>query len=235
MIFRDSGSSIPLAADPMAKSSSAPALSLDDDGESLLEWLQANSRLIGIVGGVAVAAFAGTMLWRSSVNTKLTRASAALSTAATPFQVGDYKSAETELGKVATRYAGTMAGAQAALLQAQAMFEQGKFKEGVAALEAARKGAPSEAAGSFLNLLAVGTEGLGDWNAAAKHYSAAAKLAPAGSERALLQAAEARALTRAGRQSEALALWRSLAADENGAVVQEARVRIGELMAAGTK
>ncbi|MCU0648504.1 MAG: tetratricopeptide repeat protein [Gemmatimonadaceae bacterium] len=219
----------------MAKSPTAPALSLDDDGESLLEWFQANSRTVGIVAGVLVAGVAGTLLWRSSVSTKLNRASAALSTAQTPFLAGDYKSAESELAKVATRYAGTMSGAQAAMLQAQAMFEQGKYKEGVAALEAARKAAPAEASASFHQLLGVGAEGQNDFAAAAKHYAEAATGTAAAGEKALLQASQARALTKAGRPAEALALWRSLAVDESGAVVQEARVRIGELVAAGTK
>jgi predicted negative regulator of RcsB-dependent stress response len=219
----------------MAKSPTAPSLSLDDDGESLMDWLQANGRLVGMVVGGAVAVAAAVLLWRSSVNTKTTRASTALSTAQLPFQAGDYKSAETELAKVSTRYAGTMAGAQAAMLQGQALFEQGKFKEGVAALQAGMQAAPADAKASFLQLLAVGAEGLNDWTAAAKHYADAVVATSAGSEKALMQASQARALTKAGKPAEAMAIWRSLAADEAGPVVQEARVRIGELLAAGVK
>lgn len=219
----------------MAKSPSAPVLSLDDDGESLVDWLQANSRVVlSVLGGAAVIA-AAVVLWRSSVSTKMSRASAALSTAQLPFQAGDYKSAETELAKVATRYAGTMAGAQAAMLQAQAMFEQEKFKDGVAALQKGMAAAPAEAKASFQQLLAVGAEGLGDWAGAAKLYSDAAAATSAGSEKALLQASQARALTKAGKGAEAMVIWRSLASDESGPVVQEARVRMGELMAAGVK
>jgi predicted negative regulator of RcsB-dependent stress response len=219
----------------MAKSSPVPALSLDDDGASVMDWLQANGRMVGmVIGGAAVIA-AAVVLWRSSVSTKMARASAALSTAQVPFQAGDYKSAETELTKVATRYAGTMAGAQAAMLQGQAMFEQGKFKEGVAALQKAMAGAPSDTKASFQQLLAVGAEGLNDWAGAAKLYADAAAATSAGSEKALLQASQARALSMAGKSAEALVIWRSLAADESGPVVQEARVRIGELVAGGAK
>jgi hypothetical protein len=219
----------------MAKSSSAPALSLDDDGESLVDWLQANGRTVSMVAGGAVVIAAAVMLWRSSVTTKMNRASAALSTAQLPFQAGDYKSAETELAKVATRYAGTMAGAQAAMLQGQAMFEQEKFKEGVATLQQAMSSAPAESKASFQQLLAVGAEGTGDWAGAAKLYADAAVATAAGSEKALLQASQARALTKAGKGAEAMVLWRSLSSDEAGPVVQEARVRIGELIAAGVK
>jgi tetratricopeptide (TPR) repeat protein len=219
----------------MAKSTLAPSLSLDDDGESLMAWFQANGKLIGLVAGGAVVVAAGVLFWRSSENTKKERASAALGSAQAAFAQGEWAKAAPELEKVATRYAGTMAGAQAAMLQAQALFEQANFKAGMAALEAGLKAAPAESRGSFHGLMASGAEGLGDWAGAAGHYAQAAALAASPAEKGLLQAAQARALTRAGKPGEALTLWKSLAADESSPVTQEARVRIGELVASGAK
>ena len=103
-----------------SRSSSSSASLSDDPMEKLGDWLQVNSRPIGMaVGGIAVVALA-VFGYRSYSAGQSTKASTALYAAQAPLSQGKFDDATKALEKVATGYAGTASGQQAALLLAQA-------------------------------------------------------------------------------------------------------------------
>ena len=78
-------------------------------------------------------------------------------------------------------------------------------------------------------LIAVGYEGFGKYLDAAKLLEGAAESAPSEDERLELRANAARDYQLAGDKSNALRIWRALAALSGKAIADEARVRIGEI------
>ncbi len=214
----------------MAQASrSAHSSSSEDALESVSNWFQVNSKLIGgVVGGVVVvgALIMGYRNWTGSTREK---ASIALYQAQGPFGEGKWDEAKAALEKVATRYSSTASGQQAALLMAQALYEQKKYDEGIKALEKASGSASSDFRSSIEALMAAGYEMKASWNDAATHYEKAAQAAQFPADKHQYEASQARSLQAAGKTAEAKKVWESLAALEGDPIQQEANVRLGEL------
>ncbi|HYU53647.1 MAG TPA: tetratricopeptide repeat protein [Gemmatimonadaceae bacterium] len=201
------------------------------DEESLTEWVMLHKR--GVTWAVIVVAIVvgGYWFYQRSQSIKAQRAESAYFQARQSAAAGNLPLAVSDLQKVVNRYAGTRAGAQAALSLAQALYDQKKFKEGVAALEKAEQNAPEEFKASIHALQAGGYEELKDFISGARVYQAAAEATRFPADKAEYKAAAARDYMAAGKTAEAKAIWTELAKDESGPTAAEARVRLGEVEA----
>jgi predicted negative regulator of RcsB-dependent stress response len=200
---------------------------------SFAEWIQANTRAIGIGAAIVVVAAAGYWFYMRSAEIKRANAERGLNQAKQSLSAGNAALARSDLQKVATRYKGTTAGAQAAMLLAQLDYDQGKYAEGLKALEPYQTAA---AAGQNLaavwSLTGDGQVASGKPDEAASSYKKAAESIPLPGESAIYMSKSARALMLAGKDAEALKVWEKLATDPNALPVRnEALVRVGELSA----
>ena len=182
------------------------------------------------IGAVVIAAtVGGVWLWQRSVQIKEEKGSAAYQAGEMAYVSGNRPLALTELEKVVTRYAGTAAGAQAAMLSAQILFDEGKHAEGLALLEKALGSANADLKPGIHALLGAGLEATGKLSEAAEAYGKAAEGARLEGERQGYQMDAARAKAAAGDTEGALELYRTLAIQEDSPFSGEARVRVGEL------
>ncbi len=187
-------------------------------------------------GVVALAVIVGGLwFYQRSQSIRAQRAESAYFQARQSAVSGNLPQAVADLQKVVTRYQGTQAGAQAALSLAQAYYDQKKFKEGVAALKKAEGKLPDDFKASVHVLEAAGYEQLNNYPAAAEQYKLAADVTRFPADKAEYLASAARDYAAAGKRDEAVAIWRDLAKDESGPMAAEARVRLGELLAAPMK
>jgi predicted negative regulator of RcsB-dependent stress response len=201
------------------------------DEESITEWFTEHGRQVTWTV-VAIAIIAGGFwFYERSQSIKSQRAETAYFQARQAIEAGNAPLGISDLQKVATRYEGTPAGTQAAITLAQAYYDQGKFKEGVAALQKAEGKAPSEFKASVHILEAAGFQGQKDFLKAAEQFKAAADATKFPADKAEYQASAARNYQLAGKTGEAIAIWKDLVKNENPAVAGEARVRLGELEA----
>ena len=215
-----------------SRSTSSSSSLSDDPMEKLGDWFQSNSRPISMaVGGVAVAALAifGYRSYSSGQNAK---ASTALYAAQAPMAQGNMDEATKALDKVAKNYSGTAAGQQAALLLAQAFYEQKKHAEGIASLEKSVGGASADFRASMESMIAVGYELEGKPTEAAAHYAKASAAAKFDNDKKSYDASQARSLMAAGKNAEAKKIWEELVKSDSPSA-QEANVRLGELAGSG--
>jgi len=197
------------------------------------EWIQANSRIVGVGAAVVVLAAVGYWFYLRSAEIKRQNADRGLNQAKQSISAGNAALAESDLQKVATRYKGTPAGAQAAMLLAQLNFDQGKTPQGLKVLEPYQSGSAAGAnLGAIWALTADGQLGSGKPDDAAKSYEKAANATALPGEKSIYLSKSARALMLAGKNEDARKLWERLASDPNAmAVRNEAEVRLGELQA----
>jgi tetratricopeptide (TPR) repeat protein len=210
---------------------SIPTKRLGADEESFTEWLMIHKREVSWAIIALAIVVVGYWYYERSEALKAQRAETAYFQARQSAAVGNLPLAVSDLQKVATRYEGTRAGAQASMTLAQALFQQQKFKEGIAALKKAEAKAPADFGPSIRVLEAAGYEELKDFVAAAEQYKAAAKETKFPADKAQYQAYAARDYMAAGKTEEAKAIWTELAKDETGPMAAEAKVRLGELLA----
>ena len=210
---------------------SIPTKRTGADEESLTEWLMLHKR--GVSWAVIALAIAvlGYWYYERSETLKAQRGESAYFQARQSAAAGNLPLAISDLQKVAARYDGTGAGAQASMTLAQALYQQKRFKEGIAALKKSEAKAPSDFRSSIHVLEADGYEDLKDFVAAAEQYKVAAKETRFPADKAQYQAAAARDYMVAGKTEEAKAIWTELAKDETGPMAAEAKVRLGELLA----
>jgi predicted negative regulator of RcsB-dependent stress response len=140
--------------------------------------------------------------------------------------------AQTDLARVATRYRGTPAGAQSAMLLAQIHYDQGKIADGLKVLEPYQSaGAAGPSLASILALIGDGHLSEGKAPEAASYYQRAAAATDLPGERSMYLAKAGRAFMAAGKNAEAREIWEKLATDPDAVLVRnEAEVRLGELM-----
>jgi tetratricopeptide (TPR) repeat protein len=201
------------------------------DEESLTEWVMLHKREV-TWAVVALAIVVGSFwFYERSQSIKAQRAEAAYFQARQSEAAGNLPLAVSDLQKVVNRYEGTTAGTQAALTLAQTLYDQKKFKEGLAVLKTAEAKAPADFRPSIHVLEAAGYEELKDLIAAAGQYKLAAQVTRFPVDKAEYQAAAARDYMAAGKVEEARVIWTALAKDETGPVAAEARVRLGEIEA----
>jgi outer membrane protein assembly factor BamD (BamD/ComL family) len=203
--------------------------------ESLSDWLMLHKRTVtwAIVAIAALVAVLWFMQRQKAI--KAQRAEAAYFQARRSAAAGNMPLAISDLQKVATRYEGTLAGTQASLSLAQALYEQKKFKEGVDALKKAESSAAGDMKASVHVLEADGYEEMKNFGAAADQYKLAVEATRFPAEKKQFQAAAARAYMAAGKLAEAKAIWSELAKDETGPEAAEAKVRLGEVTAQPVK
>jgi tetratricopeptide (TPR) repeat protein len=210
---------------------SIPTKRLGADEESFTEWFMLHKREVSWAVIVLVIVVLGYWYYERSEALKAQRGEAAYFQARQSAAAGNLPLAVSDLQKVATRYEGTSAGAQASMTLAQAFYQQKKFKEGIAALKKAESKAPADFKPSIHVLEADGYEELKDFVTAAAQYEVAAKETRYPADKAQYQAAAATDYMAAGKTDQAKALWTELAKDETGPMAAEAKVRLGELLA----
>ena len=214
----------------MTKTGEAARPQLDDSAESVMEWVQAHGRQLGIGAIVVVALAAGSWVVSRSNATKAAGASRALNEAQRSVASGNLPLAVADLQKVVARYGSTPAGTQAKLLLAQVQFQQGKLPDGMKVLDEIGGSAGAMQA-SYHALRAAGLEQSGKAAEAAEEYLKASTSSALPSEREGYKADAARAYVAAGNKTEALKLWQAMADDQASPLNSEARLRVGELSA----
>lgn len=210
---------------------SIPTKRLGANEESLSEWLMLHKREVSWAVLALAVAVLGYWYYERSQALKAQRAETAYFQARQSAAAGNLPLAISDLKKVAVRYDGTRAGTQASITLGQVLYQQKKFKDGIAALKKAEGKAPSDFRPSIHVLEAGGYEELKDFVRAAEEYKLAAKETRFPVDKAQYQASAARDYVAAGKTEEAKAIWAELARDETGPMAAEAKVRLGELLA----
>jgi predicted negative regulator of RcsB-dependent stress response len=215
----------------MAKSGDAAGGGLSLEPESLAETFITYQRPI-LIGAIVLAAGAlGSWLWIRSAQIREERAGAAYLQAESAFASGNKALAQTEFERLTTRFPGTNAGTQSAMLLSQLLYEQGQFAEGVTQLEGALRRAPRELRPAMHALIGAGQEGAGKPIEAAAAYARAAESTRFEAERDLYRMDRARTLAAGGDRAGAVAVYREISEKEDSPYGGEARLRMGELMA----
>ena len=199
------------------------------DGLDLMEWVQVNSRLLGGAAAVVAVVAAGYWFYVRSQQIKTVNADRSLMLAEQSLQSGNTALASSDLQRVVSRYKGTGAGTEAALLLAQTNYNAGKYQDGIKVLEeVSGKAGGSEA--MVLSLIGDGYAQMGKNAEAAKSYEKAAAGSIYQNEKAYYRAKAARSYAAAGSIADARRLWTELSTDtKSQAVAAEARVRLAEL------
>ena len=213
----------------MTKTGSEAQVPLDEQAESLMDWIRSHRRVA--VTGAAVVLGAALIVWIARWNSANKEAAAgrSLGEAQRSFVSGNMALASSDLQRVVQRYGGTTAAKQARLLLAQALFSQNKVAEGLKVLD--EGGNPDPFASSFHSVRAAGLEQAGKPAEAAREYLQASEKALGAPEKAEFKAEAARAFLAAGNGAEAERLWSELAADESNPMAAEAALRLGEAKA----
>src|SRR5688572_27223321 len=158
-----------------------PATSFEDATENAADWVRLHALQLAAGAAIVAVAVGGTLVYRSMSSSKAARAERAFFEAQAPLATQDLAGAERQLRQVAQRYDGTAGGAQARLMLAQVLYDQGKHQDGIRVLEEAD--APDALESSVDLLKAAGYEGLGRFADAARIYEAQANQATADSRK----------------------------------------------------
>lgn len=206
---------------------------IETEGWTFFDWIQANTRAVTIGAIIVVAGGAGYWFYTRSVEIKRLNAERGLNQAKQSIAAGNAALAATDLQRVATRYTGTPAGAQAAMLLAQQNFDQDKFEEGLAALRPYQTAsAAGRSLASIWSLTGDGLLSQAKVDEAVAAFRKAADATDYAGEKALHLSKAARALQMAGKNAEAMDLWEELRNDPEASLVHsEADIRLGELAA----
>lgn len=215
----------------MTKTGAAARPIIDDEAETITEWLVTHQKSL-IIGAIVIAVGAGGgWLWKRSAEIKEAKAGEAYQGAESAFVSGNLALAQTEFEKITARWPGTSAGTQAAMLMAQMMYDQGKYAEGLSQLQASAGSAPKFLRAGVQALIAGGHEGAGKPAEAATAYEAAARAAEFELDRQRYQMEAARNLVAAGDAAAAKAIYQDIAARDDSPYAGEAKVRLGEILA----
>jgi predicted negative regulator of RcsB-dependent stress response len=203
---------------------------------SFMDWFHVNSRWVA--AGAAVVAVAAAVAWYVPHQRALAGANAdrMLLDAKRSLNSGNTQLAESDLRKVADRYAGTPSGLEAALLIGQLHLQKDDAAGAVSYLQGvvgkADKGTTG-AAGAH-GLLADALMQAGKTAEAAAEYQKAAEMTALPNEHAVLLSKAGYAYMAGGKTAEARTVFEALATQQQSqALAAEARVRLGELAAAG--
>ena len=211
-----------------------PRATSDNRLEVMSEWFNINSKLVTSAVIAIAVVVGGWWFYTRSQHLKAERAERAFYAAEQSMAAGNMPLAESDLRKMILRYDGTPAAKQAVLTLAQLEYDQGKYQEGITFLKNAMSMLESseEFAASGHIMAAAGYEQLRKFVEAAGEYQAAAKKARFDEDRQRYESLAANAYLLGGRKEEAKRIWTELAADSKGTVAGEARVRLGEMLAA---
>ncbi len=203
-----------------------------NDSPSIGETLQTYRRPLTIGAIVLAAGAGGFWLWQRSGQIKEEKASTLYAAGEAAFAGGNPALALTEFAKVTSRYGSTTAGVQAAMLSAQILFDQGKYAEGLALLESARKSAPDALRSGVQALVGAGLEATGKLSEAAAAYAKAVEGARFESEKDALRMEQARILQASGDSAGAKAIYETVGGRDDSPYAGEALIRLGEISAA---
>ena len=213
----------------MTSPSRTSGLDLDESTESILDWVRGHSRIVGIAAVVVAAAAGVWWIVRSQNEANEVAASRQLVAAQRSVGAGNLPLAAADLRKLTERYGSTRAGAEARVLLAQVLLQQGKPDEAIKLL--AGGGPDGPMASSVHALRAAALEQTGKPAEAAAEYLLAAGSSPLKGEAESLKADAARAWLAAGRKADALRIWQDIAANPASVLYNEALLRVGELTA----
>jgi tetratricopeptide (TPR) repeat protein len=206
------------------------------DEESFYEWIDMHRREVLIAVTLVVAIIGGGLLYRSAIATQAAQAEQALVAPQQALAAGNLPLAQSDLRRAITRYSGTAAAVQASMMLAQSYYVQGKYVDGLAALQnVGTSGAARPFVSDVQALIADGYTEQGKYREAAKAFQLAADRSPYPKAKARHEASAARAYARAGDTTAAVAIWTQLAADPKSDQAGEARLRLGELTAKAVK
>lgn len=213
----------------MTKTGSAARPLLDEESLTAIETLQKYQRPITIGAIVLAVGLGGGWLYQRSAEIKEAKGAQALGQAEAAYSAGNTPLAKEELGKVVTRYAGTTAGTQAALLGAQLHYEAGQIDSGVTQLTIALGKAKAYEKAGLLALRAAGRGTAGEHAEAAADFEAASAAARFQQEKDQYLMEAARQHVQAGNYDVARKTYQAIAEREDSAHSTEARLRLGEL------
>jgi predicted negative regulator of RcsB-dependent stress response len=216
----------------MTKTGGAARPPIAADPDSLLDTFQLYRKQLTVTAIVVAVVVGGGFLWQANKARRETQAEKAFFEAMNLVTQRDPKAPDA-LSKVAQRYDGTPGGAQAALLYAQAKFDEGKYADGQKVLDGISR--PGAFASGIEALKAAGYEGEQKFDLAAEHYLKAVAKASLQGEKDYLKGEAARALANAGKRVEAAKLWGELAEKVDSPMATEAKIRVGELTATVVK
>jgi tetratricopeptide (TPR) repeat protein len=200
------------------------------DVESFYEWIDVHRREVLIAVALVVVVIGGGLLYRSAIATQAVQAEQALVAPEQALAANNLPLAQSDLRRAITRYGGTAAAAQASIMLAQSYYVQGKYVDGLAALEhVPSSGAAKPFASDVQALIGDGYSEQGRFREAGKAYQLAADRSEFPKEKARHEASAARAYGRAGDTATAVAIWTKLAADPKNDQAGEAKLRLGEL------
>jgi tetratricopeptide (TPR) repeat protein len=214
----------------MTKTGEAARPHLDLEPESFVDTVQEYQKqiIIGVI--VAAVAVGGFWMWRRSAEIRETRAMEAYTAAEAAFGGGNAQLAQPELERVATRWPGTTAGTQSAMLLAQVLYDQGKHADGIQRLEGALGGAPEALKAGVLSLIAGGHEAAGQSAEAAKRFEEAVEATEFTLDKDQFRMAAARNHVAAGNVAAGRTIYQAIAGREDSQYAGEASVRVGELI-----
>ncbi len=207
--------------------------------ESFLDWFHINRRWVA--AGAAVVLAAGVIAWYvpKQKAMRIEKADKALLTAKQALDPRNPNPAlaEADLRGVAVRYAGTSAGDEAVLLLATSMLAKGDSQGAATYLKAATANmASGPSSASAKGLLGDAYSQLSKYAEAAAEYEAASKLTTMPNEQSSLLVKAGHAYAAGGKGPDARRIWEALAGQpDNPALAAEARVRLGELVAAAAQ
>lgn len=201
--------------------------------ESLADWFQLNTKYVAIGLGTIAAAALGYWFYTENQERQARVAETQLMNARRSLASGNAPLAQTDLKRVVDSHADTRAGVEAALLLAEAYYQDRKFAEGIDVLEDfTTRGEAEYVRAKIHSLIGDGQMELGKPAEAADAYERAAESARFDGEKAQQRAKRARALVVAGDTAKGRELWEDLAESQAAGVAAEAKVRLGEMTAA---
>jgi len=219
-----------------AAAATAGRPALGDRSESIADWARLYTRELSIAGAILVALIAVLWLYHYSSTQQLRRADEQLLQPERSLAAGNIPLAQTDLKRIISRYGGTPAATQAAMMLAETYYAQGKYIDGLTLLsKAPHSGASAPFAAGLEGLVGDGYSEQNKPRDAATHYLNASGATKYPAEQAKWKAMAARSYTMAGDTAKAVGLWRELAKDESSPQAGEARLRIGELTARPAK
>jgi len=215
---------------PMTNTGEAARPTPTIEAESLGElWIIHQKKIL--VGAIVVAASAGGFwLYQRSGQIKEEKGGLAYAAAEASFMGGNQAIAIPELEKVVSRYQGTTAGTQAAMLIAQSLMDQGKGPEAVTVLESALRSAPKALTAGVQSLIGAAYESQGKPTEAAAAYARAAAASAFVQDRDMHLIEQARNLVAANDLAGAEKIYAEMARREDSPFAGEARVRLGEVI-----
>jgi predicted negative regulator of RcsB-dependent stress response len=216
----------------MTKTGDAARPTLDmNDSASVVEVFQRHQRTIVISAVVLLAVVGGLWMSRRSGEIKEQRATEALAVAETAYSTAGIPAAQVEMQKLITRYAGTSAATQAAMISAQWSYEADQPDSGLVAIAAALPKAPRAMRAGLLALQAMGKGMKGDHAGAAADFEAAAGATQLTADKDGYLMEAARSFHAAGDNASAERLYGAIAAREDSQFSNEARLRLSEIKA----